>query len=277
MEIPSLLDLEQKALKATQQIFPCEKELLDKIPLDRIIESFQKDLKPDSNPFLVRVAGQSGSGKSSQLVPALEEALKDKSYIKINVGKFAPFHPNFQKWQKESPDQMRENTNGFALRSLVLFYKYCIENHINIILDMTLLEPEIDLFLMHLAKENGYKVQMHVSCVPKKVSDYFIRARQIQTGRFVRPSSSLYFFEALAPCLKALTHSGLFNRDDTLVLWSHFKTNPIQKTHLNNGAVLRILNTYQMKKEHLKIKNPQRLLRLKIKWMNHFMWGWFNV
>ena len=172
---------------------------------------------------------------------------------------------------------MRENTNGFSLRALVLFYKYCMQNHINVIFDMTLLEPEIDLFLMQLAKENAYKIQMHVSCVPKKVSDHFIRARQIQTGRFVRPSSSLYFFKALAPCLKVLTHCGIFNQTDTLILWSQFITHPICKTHLNNKSVLRLLNTYQMKKGHLKIKDPQHLLKLKIMWMKNFMWEWFNV
>ena len=277
MEIPSLLDLEHQALQAAQCIFPCEKELMDKIPLDEIVSTFQKDLTPTEKPFLIRVAGQSGSGKSSQLAPALQKALKNKPFIKINVGAFASFHPNFDKWQKNAHDKMRENTNGFALRALILFYKYCLTNHINTLLDMTLLEPEIDLYLMRLAKENGYKIQMHVSCVPKKVSDHFIRERQIQTGRFVKPSSSLYFFTALAPCLKALTHSGLFDQKDTLILWSHFNTAPIKKTHLNNTSVLRLLNAYQCPKKHLKIKKPHHLLKLKIKWMCDFMQGWFDV
>lgn len=271
------MDLEQLALQTAQHIFPCENEFLNKIPLDEIISTFQKDLIPSEKPFLIRVAGQSGSGKSSQFVPALQEILKDKPYIKINVGKFAPFHPNFKKWQKENPDQMRENTNGFALRALILFYKYCVENHVNIIFDMTLLEPEIDLYLMHLAKENGYKIQLHVSCVPKKVSDHFIRKRQIQTGRYVKPSSSLYFFKALAPCLKALTHCDLFDKKDALILWSHLKTNPIKNTHFNNGSVLRLLSTYQAQKKHLTVKNPNHLLKSKIKWIKDFMWGWFDV
>ena len=130
---------------------------------------------------------------------------------------------------------------------------------------------------MCLAKENGYKIQLHISCVPKKISDYFIRERQTQTGRFVSPHSSLYFFKALAPCLKALTRCGLFNQNDVLILWAHFKTTPIKKTNLNNHSVLNLLNAYQTKKGHLKIKNPHHLLKLKINWMKTFMWGWFNV
>ena len=33
--------LEKRAFDAIQRIFPCEQELLDKIPLDKIIQHFQ--------------------------------------------------------------------------------------------------------------------------------------------------------------------------------------------------------------------------------------------
>ena len=80
----SFVDLENRAFDAIQRIFPCETELLNKVPLDKIIQHFQKDLISQKSPFLIRVAGQSGSGKSSQLVPAIESALQGKKYIKIN-------------------------------------------------------------------------------------------------------------------------------------------------------------------------------------------------
>ena len=170
----SFVDLEKRAFDAIQRIFPCETELLDKIPLDKITQHFQRNLKPSNTPFLIRVAGQSGSGKSSQVVPAMESVLQSKNYIKINVGAFAPFHPNYEQWQISCPDEMREKTNGFALRALVMFYKHCILNRVNLIFDMTLLESEIDLYLMTLAKKMIYKIQTHVLCVPRRISDLFI-------------------------------------------------------------------------------------------------------
>jgi len=272
---PSFVALEKRAFDAIQRIFPCETELLDKVPLDGIVDRRKGNLKSVSSPLLVRISGQSGSGKSSQLAPAIEKILKDIPYAKINVGSFAEFHPRFAEWQKNSPDKMRENTNGFALRALVLFYKHCILNRVNIVLDMTLLEPEIDLYLMTLAKKAGYKIQTHVLCVPKLISDTFIRRRQQQTGRYVKPSSSSYFFKALAPCLKALTKSGLFNQNDRLVLWSHTQTHPIQQTHLNNRSVLRKLNHYQERK-NAAIKNPKALLKAKIRWINLICEGFLN-
>jgi hypothetical protein len=141
----SFIALEKQAFEAIQRIFPCEEDLLDKVPLNQIIQHFQSQIIYQKNPFLIRVAGQSGSGKSSQLVPALETALQNKEVIKINVGAFAPFHPQYQQWQQQCPDQIREKTNGFALRALVMFYKHCILNQANIIFDMTLLEPEISI------------------------------------------------------------------------------------------------------------------------------------
>ena len=269
LEDSSFIVLEKKAYEAIQRIFPCEPELLDKIPLDKIISHFEKDLISQKSPFLIRIAGQSGSGKSSQLVPAIESALKDKEYIKINVGAFAPFHPNYEKWQASCPDQMREKTNGFALRALVMFYKHCILNQVNIIFDMTLLEPEIDIYLMTLAKKMNYKIQTHVLCVPRKISDLFIHLRQLKTGRFVKPSSSRYFFNALAPCLSALTKSKLFDLKDTLILWSHYLTYPIQKTHLANPSVMRLLTQYRQ--GPFCIKNPKTLLKAKKKWIKQMM------
>ena len=265
LQDPSFMTLENQAFDAMQRIFPCEQNLLDKIPLDKIIQHFQQDLIPQEHPFLIRVAGQSGSGKSSQVVPALESALQGRDYLKLTVGAFAPFHPNYAEWQKNCPDQMREKTNGFALRALVMFYKHCILTQVNLIFDMTLLEPEIDLYLMTLAKKMNYKIQAHILCVPRKISNLFIHLRQLKIGRIVKTSSSDYFFKALAPCLKSLTHSGLFTSKDTLVLWSHFLMRPIRKTHLNNPSVMRLMARYHQCSFGL--KDPKKLMAAKIKWM----------
>lgn len=265
----SFQEIERSAFSSIQRIFPCEDDLLDKIPIDKIVSCFKNNLKKSSHPFLIRIVGQSGSGKSTQLFPALQYALKSDVYVKINVGSFAVFHPKYELFQEKDPGQMREKTNGFALRALVLFYKYCILNRINIVLDMTLLEPEIDLYLMTLAKKMNYQIHMHVLCVPKKVSDTFIRLRQKETGRHVWISSSHYFFSALVPCLKALTSSSLFNKKDRLILWSHYLGRPLKQTHLANHDAVCVLQRYQT--GNFCIKNPNNLLKTKRYWMKLFV------
>ncbi|MBE6449108.1 MAG: hypothetical protein E7013_00175 [Alphaproteobacteria bacterium] len=265
----SFEELEKKAFDAMQRIFPCETELMEDIPIDEIITAFKEKITTSKKPFLFRVAGQSGSGKSSQIVPSLQEALKKYQYVKISVGDFAPFHPKYDIWKKTDSSTVREKTNGFALKALVLFYKHCIENRVNVLLDMTLLEPEIDIYLMGLAKNMNYQIHTHLLCVPKKVSDSFIRQRQKQTGRYVKPSSYNYFFKALNRCLKALIRSGLFDTNDKLILWSHYTNYPIKQTHLKNPVSTCILQKYQ--EGNFKIKNPKKLLKTRIKWMKLFL------
>ena len=265
--IAKIQELERLALAAIQRIFPCEEELLNHIPTDDMIRYFRTDELSSEHPLLFRMAGQSGSGKSSQLTPAVQEALSGIPYLKINVGAFAPFHPKYALWQRTEPDKMRENTNGFALRALVLFYQYCIRSRINLVLDMTLLEPEIDLYLMALAKHHGYRIYMHVLCVPKKVSDSFIRRRQIQTGRYVKPTSSDYFFNALAPSLKVLVRADFFEKSDRIWLWTHYQTHPIRQTSFRNKSVPRLLEKYR---RNNRIKDPKPILKAKKYWMKQF-------
>lgn len=267
--IKNLDFIEKEAFHAIQRIFPCEDDLLDEIPIDRIIHHFKKDIQQSEHPFLIRAVGQSGSGKSSQLIPALQEALISRKYIRISVGDFAVFHPKYEFFKKTDPHKLREKTNGFALRALVIFYKYCILNRVNVVLDMTLLEPEIDIYLMGLAKQMSYQIQMHLLCVPKKISDLFISLRQKETGRYVQPSSCTYFFSALAPCLKALIRSSLFCKQDRLFLWSHYLQDPLSQTHLNNPYALCILQKYQGK--YLGVKKYQKFLKAKKRWMKLFV------
>lgn len=261
-----LKQLEQETFKAIQRIFPCEEELKEKIFIDKILKHFSLPQQTQKH-FLIRIVGQSGSGKSSQLLPALEKNLKNYPYIKISVSDFARFHPKFDWFQQYCPEQMREKTNGFALKALIFFYQYCIQNKLNVILDMTLLEPEIDLYLMTLAKKMNYSVQTHVLCVPKKVSNLFIKLRQKKTHRQVNTSSSDYFFNALIPSLKNLLHSTCFTRKDLLVLWNHINGYPVKKTNFFNTSVISTVEKYRSTKNR-KIKNSYPLLKNKIYWMN---------
>lgn len=267
----SIAELERRALESVQRIFPCEDEFLKNIPIEDIVRAKQDQIKPQEKPFLIRVTGQSGSGKSTQLIPALEDVLQGQEYVKINVGTFAPFHPNYQKWRQENADLVREKTNGFALRALILFYKYCVELKVNILFDMTLLEPEIEEYLMGFAKQKGYWIQLHVLCVPKQVSDYFIRKRYQKMRRYVSTKSANYFFNALAPALKSLIGRPFFEKEDTLWLWTHYHPYPIKRTTFFNHSVSAIL---MKSRQNKRIKQPAALLKSKKTWLRLFKRAW---
>ena len=256
--------LELQALDAAQRIFPCEPELLDAVPMQDIVQKYQDRIVSQKNPFIIRVAGQSGSGKSTQLVPALEEILLQENYITINVGSFSSFHPRYQEWQKLNPNFVREKTNGFALRALILFYRYCVEHHTNILFDMTLLEPEIEHYLMGIAKKYGYRIQLHVLCVPKKVSDSFIRKRYLSTGRYVSQRSASYFFNVLPRALKSLVNRPFFDKTDFLCLWSHYHARPLKKASFFNPSVTTI---WMKQQQNRRIKKATDIFKPKKTWL----------
>lgn len=242
------IELLEKAYQAIDRIFPCEKGI--KVPLETIKEAMIKpENKTEDKPFLIRICGQSGSGKSSQVLPYIEDALKDTPCIRFGARFFAPFHPDYENLKK-TPALAREKTNGFALIALFEFYRFCIEQRLNVLIDMTLLEPEIDIYMMRLAKENGYRIQMHTLCVPKKISDMFIHKREIETGRKVYKASADYFFQSLPRSLKALTHEKCFESTDNIYLWSHQQKTPIFKSKIQNPKLLSVLRERQGKTYH---------------------------
>lgn len=257
---------QKKALNTAQRIFPCDSKYWDYFPLNDILTKEHFDFKPARKPFLIRVAGQSGSGKSSQLTASLLEVLEKIPHILLNVGRFSVFHPLYEDIKKQHFDLLREKTNGFALRTMLLFYAYCITQRVNIVLDITFLEPEIENYLMSLAKKNGYQIQIHLLCVPKKISNTFIRKRQKQTRRVVAAKSSDYFFHALAPALKNLISLPCFDRKDEIILWSHCFFRPLYFSGLSNRYLMHLLNQYQSG-AYLAIKSPGAILKAKKSWM----------
>ena len=52
----SFIALENKAFDAIQRIFPCETELLDKVPLDAIVGHWEEKLNPTVSPILIRIS-----------------------------------------------------------------------------------------------------------------------------------------------------------------------------------------------------------------------------
>lgn len=260
---------EQQALLAVQRIFPCEAELCNQVPHEQITARFLQNVSAASRPFLIRLSGQSGTGKSTQLLPAVLSAVAREDYVQLNVGKFAPFHPRYDEWLHDCPSLVREKTNGFALRALVMFYTACLKKKVNVVLDMTLLEPEIEGYFYTLAKKQGYCIHTHVLGVPKVVSDGFIAKRQAQTNRCVFKKSSFYFFGALPKALKALQTLNVFDKNDLLIVWSHRHAGPVKITNYHNKSVLNVLQFLRQKRWR-QIKNEKSLLKSKrywIKWL----------
>lgn len=176
-----------------------------------------------------RLAGQSGSGKTSQLF-ASHNAIFEKSRIKpmhIAVRNFAHFHPDFEKLKNSS--NFREATNGFALKVLICVLDKAMHDGCDIILEIALLDKRFEKFIVENLIQQNYKVCYHILCVNKLLSDSFILKRKANTKRLTLSKSSDYFYKIMPKSMKYLKKYANFQ----CFLWSPYDLSPIYSGNLN--------------------------------------------
>lgn len=184
-------------------------------------------LAKQDQPFCMRLVGQSGAGKTSQLLPAVKVALQSNqiSYISFAVRDFVKFHPDLEAIVKRYGESLlREKTNAFALVLLTNVLLRCISEKMPILLEMTLLSPAYEACIHAALVENGYRCDYQCLAVPKTVSDDWIQKRFLETKRVVSKNSSSFFYDTLEPTFQALQGIALKNR---VFIWDRVHEQPL--------------------------------------------------
>ena len=177
-----------------------------------------------------RIIGQSGSGKTTQLLPACKKWFEKENLnpLHLCVRRFAEFYPNYNKLKTLEKGQIRERTNGFALRLLIVCLFHAIKSGIDIIFEMTLLTPEFEKIANSWLCECGYKTTFFANSVSKKISDKLIQEREVkkgkEKGRKVEISSSTFFYKNLKKSLIFLRERSPSER---IVIFNLFQCNPV--------------------------------------------------
>ena len=205
---------------------------------DELCECAYRDLvercgHPKASKFCIRLVGQSGSGKTSQLLPAVKAALEAQSqkYVSLAVRDFVPYHPNLSAIREHYDEGLvREKTNAFALTLLTLVLVRCIRAHLPILFEVTLLSPEYERFVHRCLPEEGYACDYHCLAIAKETSDAWVEARCRETHRVVSKRSSDFFFQALQPAFETLQSVCMPNR---VFIWDAYHTEP-QRTRLSD-------------------------------------------
>lgn len=197
---------------------------------------------PKISKFCIRLIGQSGSGKTSQLLPAVKAALEAQSqkYISLAVRDFVPYHPSLDLIGEHYDEGLiREKTNAFALTLLTLVLVRCIREHLPIVFEVTLLSPEYERFVHQCLSEEGYSCDYHCLAVSKKTSDAWIEARCRETHRVVSRRSSDFFYQILQPALESLQSVRMPNR---VFIWDAYHTEP-QRTYFPDEHLWKKMQT----------------------------------
>lgn len=189
--------------------------------LERIVEDFT--LAATQNHHLIRIAGVSGSGKTTQILPAVEAYCEKRGYepILMAARRFVEYHPHYREIKDFYGDEnLRKMTDEFATIMLFLTLSELIKGGYDIVLDVTLLDPEMEAILLKLLEAGDYEMLLLMIAVSPTVTEYFLKGRAWRHTKeteleFIRATGeALAFYAEVAPELH-------------IILWGVYDKPPI--------------------------------------------------
>lgn len=196
---------------------------IDEYPtiVKKVLADFTKD-KTKSRHF-VRIAGLSGSGKTTQILPAAEAYFKKQNLAPILVAarRFVEYHPHYQEILNFYGEKdLRKMTDEFSTIMMFLTLSALTESGYDIILDVTLLDPEIEQILLTMLKSHRYEALFLMIATSPTVTEHFLKGRSWRHSaeteqEFIHATTrALEFYAESAPNLR-------------IILWSVYDKQPI--------------------------------------------------
>lgn len=209
--------------------------------LNQIIKDFTPEKTKKRN--LIRIAGLSGSGKTSQILPAVEKYCEGARLNPVLVAarRFVEYHPHKKEIEKEyGEENLRKKTDEFSTIMMFLTINALTSQGYDIILDVTLLAPEIEGILLKMLKENGYKALLLMIATSPIVTEHFLSGRSWRHSKETEE-------EFIKATKAALDFYAKNDGNLHLILWSVYDLEPIYNGPIKDG--LEIFKTYSEKTE----------------------------
>ncbi len=226
--------------------------------LKKVVEEFT--LAATKNRHLMRIAGLSGSGKTTQILPAVEAYCEKNNYAPILMAarRFVEYHPHYQEIKEYYGDEnLRKMTDEFSTIMLFLTLSELIRNGYDIVLDVTLLDPTMEAILLKLLKAGNYKYLILMLAVSPTVTEHYLQGRAWRHTKeteqeFIRATDkALQFYADSAP-------------DMRIILWSVYDKPPIYDGPVKD--CIKVFNDYSSR-EDLPQKDDDERREAKIKYL----------
>lgn len=217
-------------------------------------------LAATKNRHLIRIAGLSGSGKTTQILPGVEAYCEKNNYSPILMAarRFVEYHPHYQEIKEYYGDEnVRKMTDEFATIMLFLTLSELIAGGYDIVLDVTLLDPEMEAILLKLVKENEYKFSLLMIAVSPTVTEQYLSGRAWRHSR----ETELEFIRATS---KALEFYAENSPESRIIIWSVYDKPPVYDGPVKN--CLKIFADYSSREE-LPKKDDDERREAKIKYL----------
>lgn len=175
------------------------------------------------NRSLIRIAGVSGSGKTTQILPAVEAYCDKHEYepILMAARRFVEYHPHYSEIKEYyGEESVRKMTDEFATIMLFLTLVELMKGGYDIVLDVTLLDPEMEGILLKLVEQTRYEMLILMIAVSPTVTEKYL------AGRAWRHSAEteLEFIRATSVALKFYAIKAPKTR---IVMWNVYDTEPV--------------------------------------------------
>ena len=175
------------------------------------------------NRKMVRIAGVSGSGKTTQLLPAAEEYFKVNKMrpVLMAVRRFVEYHPHWREIKDYyGEENLRKMTDEFGTIMMFLCLQQMVKQGYDIILDVTLLDPEMEGILMGALSDAGYDNMIFMIAAAPEVVEKHLSGRKWRHTK-----------ETEIEFIRATKHAMRYYADATpdmrIVLWNVYDKDPV--------------------------------------------------
>ena len=200
----------------------------------------------------VRIAGLSGSGKTTQILPAAEAYFDNKKLEPILVAarRFVEYHPHYQEiLDFYGAENIRKKTDEFSTIMMFLVLNELTKQGYDIILDVTLLDPEIEQILLSMLEAGNYEVLFLMIAVSPAVTEKFLKGRDWRHTK----KTEIEFIRATEKALKFYADNAGNTR---IILWSVYDKPPVYDGPVNDS--LEIFFDYSAREEMPKSDDDER-------------------
>lgn len=207
----------------------------------RIIKDFTKGCTKTRQ--FIRIAGLSGSGKTTQILPAVVAYHKKRELAPVLIAarKFVEYHPHYQEIKDFYGEKdLRKMTDEFSTIMMFLTLHTLTEAGYDIVLDVTLLDPAIEQILLNMLRQNHYKVLLLMIATSPTVTEHFLKNRAWRHTKeteqeFIRATKkAMEFYAASAPSMRT-------------IIWSVYDKEPVYDGPIENS--LSVFTDYSTREE----------------------------
>ena len=200
--------------------------------LERVLSDFTKD--KTTGRHLVRIAGLSGSGKTTQLLPAVEVYYEKRkaSPVLVAARRFAPYHPHYAEISDFYGEaHVRAKTDEFSTIMMFLTLRELTKQGYDIILDVTLLDPAVEAVLLDFLAKSRYAHLLVMIAASPEVTERHLGNRSWRHTKeteqeFIRATkTALEFYADHTP-------------DTRIILWNTYDPQPIYDGPVANSLAI---------------------------------------